>query len=226
MLGSACATSLRIEGGSFAMKKSSRPRSAQAALVFGFAAGGLLMYGGAAETNGDAESPEVAPLMSALGVSGGQIFLSGDDADDAGHCNGAACGGLFINLFNEALDASRTGPQSVPNSAKKILTIGVNNSQTLIGFNSWNNPSICAPVTGRCGPGCLVTNVTSSAQIAAANFADFNMIFLPSDSSDTTGGINPTQIAALNARAADIKDYINNLGGSLIALTEENVAGG
>src|SRR5262245_35458397 len=166
MLGSACATSLRIEGGSFAMKKSSRPRSAQAALVFGFAAGGLLMHGCAAETNGDAESPEVAPLMSALGTAGGQIFLSGDDADDAGHCNGAACGGLFINLMNEALDASRTGPQSVPNSSKKILTIGINASQAAVGFNSWNNPANCAPVTGKCGPNAQVTNITTPAAIA------------------------------------------------------------
>jgi cysteine-rich repeat protein len=172
------------------------------------------------------DSSAPSTQKQALGASGGQIFLSGDDADDVSHCNGAACGGLFINLLNEALDASKTGPQAVPNAAKKILTIGVNASQSAVGFNSWNNPANCAPITGKCGPNALVTNLTTAAQIAAVVLSDYNVIFLPSDNVDTGGGIDATQVAALNARAADIKTFINDQGGSLVALTEQNVAGG
>jgi cysteine-rich repeat protein len=172
------------------------------------------------------DSSPISSQKQALGSSGGQIFLSGDDADDVSHCNGAACGGLFINLLDEALDASKTGPQAVPNAAKKVLTIGVNAGQSAVGFNSWNNPANCAPVTGKCGPNALVTNLTTAAQIAAVVFSDYNVIFLPSDEVNTAGGIEATQVAALNARSADIQTFINDEGGSLIALTEQNVAGG
>src|SRR5262245_297729 len=113
------------------MTRRSNSRRAGAALVLGTALG-LSAHGCAAEVS---DVDAVGVVKSALGTAGGQIFLSGDDADDSGHCNGSACGGLFINLFNEALDSSRTGPQAVPNASKKILTIGVNASQAAVGFN-------------------------------------------------------------------------------------------
>jgi len=135
---------------------------------------------------------------------GGPVLLTGDDADDSGHCQGTACGGLYAKALKFIVDNSQS-------AGTGILAIGVNSSRALIGFNSWNN-------TANGGPGVAVTHVRTTAEIANADFSNFAVIYIPSDSSNTGGGINSTQLSALNARQADIADFVNQQGGGLMAL--------
>ena len=144
--------------------------------------------------------------FAAANASAGLVLLSGDDADDSGHCNGTLCGGLYAAVLSSAVSTSAS-----PGSG--ILAIGVNDSQALIGLNSWN-----APVNG--GPGATITFRNSIADIDSVNFADYDVIYIPSNSLNTAGGITPAQLTALNTRQADIVHFLNVLGGSLVALTE------
>ena len=148
-------------------------------------------------------------LMAAPASAGGPVFLSGDDADDSGHCQGTACGGVYPKALNFVYTNS-TSPGT------GIVAIGANSSNALIALNSWNNV-----VNG--GPGATITHVNTTAGIAAVNFATFKVLYIASDSSNTSGGLTLAQLTALNARQADIANFVNNLGGGLMALTEANL---
>jgi hypothetical protein len=137
---------------------------------------------------------------------GGPVILSGDDADDSGHCQGTACGGFYAKALNFIVNNS----QSVGTG---IIAIGVNSSRALTGFNSWNNPA-------NGGPGVSVTHARTTAEIASVDFSNFAMIYIPSDNRNTSGGMTSSQLTTLNARQADIVDFVNNQGGGLLALTE------
>ncbi|HYC55978.1 MAG TPA: thrombospondin type 3 repeat-containing protein [Candidatus Binatia bacterium] len=142
---------------------------------------------------------------------GGNIVLSGDDADDSGHCEGTNCGGLYAAILTTLIAQSGS-------LGSGILAIGVNGSQAQIGLDSWNNP-----VNG--GPGVAITTVTDPAQIGTVDFSDYAMIYLPSDDINTGGGISAAQLAALNARQEDVAGFLNIVGGSLLALTEGGLTG-
>ncbi len=66
----------------------------------------------------------LAASQSAWGQ--GFVVVTGDDADDWGHCTGNGCGNLFPSLFNEAIAQSQSGGHG-------ILAIGVN------GYFAWGN---------------------------------------------------------------------------------------
>lgn len=167
----------------------------------------------------------LAGLMTAAAhqtaSAAGFVVVSGDDADDSGHCSyypsaANSCGGLYPALFSRAIATSSTG---TGNPSPSILVIGANGSNATIAVNNWNNPA-------NGGPGAVLTFANSTSLIASANFASYSAIYIPSASTHTSGGITTTQLAALNARAADIATYVNVQGGSLLALTEANISGG
>ena len=143
---------------------------------------------------------------------GGFVIVTGDDADDLWHCEGNACGGLYPALFKAALGRSHSG-------GKGILAIGVNGRQALSAFNSWNDPALG-------GPGAPVTHVRGLDEIASVDFSQFAFVYLPSVEHQTLGGLTVQQIAALNARQPDLAHFVNDLGGSLLALTQAGVEGG
>ena len=145
-------------------------------------------------------------------LRGGFVVVTGDDTDDLWHCEGQMCGGLYPTLFRAALTRSRSGGEG-------ILAIGVNGAQALRAFDSWN-----APAQG--GPGARVTHVRSEADIAAVNFARYAFVYLPSADLHTPGGLSGKQISALNARQPDLVRFVNERGGSLLALTQAQVPGG
>lgn len=142
----------------------------------------------------------------------GSILVSCDDADDVGHCQGTACGGLYPAALSQLLALSRS-------PGLGILTIGVNGSSAQSSFDSWNNVA-----SG--GPGAPVSNVTSVVDIETVDFAGYQLIYIPSDSNSTTGGIDLNQMTALNSRQADMMQYVNDLGGSVLALTEAGLPNG
>lgn len=149
---------------------------------------------------------------------GGIVFLSGDDADDVEHCQGTACGALYPSILSFAVANSRS-----PGSG--ILAIGVNpDTMTVTSFaldalESWNDP-----MNG--GPDATVTFLNDPAQIGTVTFSDYAVVYLPSVEFHTPGGITFTQLEALNARQADLTDFVNNVGGGLIALTQGNTPNG
>lgn len=152
-----------------------------------------------------AEEEALGEAKQAMGL-GGFVVISGDDADDAGHCQGTTCGGAYAAFVYKAVTESKSG-------GKGILAIGVNGGQAQFALYGWNNPA-------NGGPNALINFANTPAEIASASFADYASIYIPSSAAQTTGGITDRQLAALNARKADIVTYVNVQGGSLVALTE------
>lgn len=144
-------------------------------------------------------------------LHGGFVVVSGDDADDSGHCQGTACGGIYPIFLNKAVTESATGGSG-------ILAIGVNGSSAQSSLSGWN-----AVANG--GPGAPITIVTNTTDIANVNFSNYAALYIPSSSGNTSGGINSQQIAALNARQPDIAAFVNVQGGSLVALTQAGAPG-
>lgn len=139
--------------------------------------------------------------------TGGPVFVSGDDAED--HCGGTNCGSLYVEVLNSAINLSQS-----PGSG--ILAISMGEQDNVDALNSWNNPA-------NGGPNVSITTVTGAA-ITTAVFSNFDVIFVPSNERDGSDprGISDADLALLNARQADLVDFVNNLGGGLIALTEQD----
>jgi hypothetical protein len=157
---------------------------------------------------GSTASPSTsAELFDTGGAQlGGTVLLSGDDADDIGHCQGTACGALYPQVLS-ALAAQSTSPGS------GILAVGVTPGSTAeVGLDSWN-------AAGNGGPDLPVTIITGSA-IASTDLMQFDVLYIPSDATNTQGGITDADLAVLATRRADIENFINNAGGSLLSLTE------
>lgn len=137
----------------------------------------------------------------------GCTFLSGDDADDGGHCDTpTACGGLMPYVFVSSIAQSRVVPAA---QVKDILVIGAISSTAVTAFNSWRTAFPTATFDFVTGPA-----------IATANFSRYRMIYMPSDAVNTGGGLPCSDVDRLNARAADIASYVNIQGGSLVSLTQ------
>jgi cysteine-rich repeat protein len=169
---------------------------------FGMSA--LLALAGCGEARQDQAEKGLGKQHQALGMPGGFVVVSGDDADDCGHGEGAALGSLYRNLFLKGLSESKT-------SGSGILAIGSNGSCGRAAFDSW------VPAG---------TPVTHAVDIAGVDFASFKLVYIASVETHTLGGMTLGQLGLLNTRAADIKKFVNEQGGSLIALTEADTAGG
>ena len=62
-----------------------------------------------------------------------------------------------------------------------------------------------------------ITFATTAFDIAKVDFGDYKLVYIPSA---ITGGMTDAKNAALIARKIDLADFINNQGGSLIALVQ------
>jgi len=188
-----------------------RQRLALPALIFGLLAG--CMPAELPETEAEEElGSAVQAFGGAPGNQGGFVIVSGDDADDDGHCHGTACGGIYVAFLKRAVLESHSGGSG-------ILAIGVNGSHAQKGLESWNDPA-------NGGPGASITYASTTAAIASVDFASHAVIYIPSASGNTAGGITAAQIAALNARQPEIAKFVNLQGGSLVALTQAHAQGG
>ncbi|MFQ5473310.1 MAG: Ig-like domain-containing protein, partial [Dehalococcoidia bacterium] len=157
----------------------------------------------------DGAGDGAANVSKPLGAQqlGGPVFVSGDDAED--HCDGTNCGGLMVAALKSSLELSRSPGEG-------ILAIGMTDVDNVAALNSWNNPA-------NGGLNASITTVSGSA-IDTVDFADYEVIFVPSHETDGGDpvGITNADIARLNDRQADIVNFVNNLGGGLIALTEQD----
>jgi len=141
-------------------------------------------------------------------VVGGPVFVSGDDAED--HCEETDCGGLYGAVLSSAVDLSLSPGTGIAAIGIAPGVSGEDNQPALVGWND--------PVNG--GPNVPITYV-NGADITTVDFADFDVIFVPSNEDDGEPvGIDNTELELLNARSADIANFVNVTGGGLIALTE------
>ncbi len=170
----------------------------------------------------DAEDCETSPDCDGNGIPDecdvamrGPLFVSGADADNLGHCDRVdLCGNLYSKVMTWALAESRIEPAD---DEFPILAIGLNGLQAGEALGRWLHP-IGAPGVH------AVTELTGPDSIAEVNFADYAVIYVPSIDWGgglwTEGGITEPQLAALNARKADIEVFLDFLGGGVVALTE------
>eukprot|EP00913_Durusdinium_trenchii_P023358 g21936.t1 len=155
--------------------------------------------------------PGAIPAGGAGGGGGaggsGAVIIDGGDRDDHGSFDGVnnVDGWQFIQ---QMVNYAHTG--SLNGAPMDILAIGPSSGDALAAITS------VASVLG------LSLTVVNDADITTANFSDYKLIYVPSDS-NTSGGITTAELALLAARKAEIQTYVNS-GGSLVALTEENQA--
>ena len=148
-----------------------------------------------------------AILASALTFSvtpafAGKIFISGQDSDDSGH--------VSTSFGTQMLSFAATGNT---NGGTGILILGGYTGTSASNINAWN-----------VGPAYVLTAASGAAAIAAANFASFAAIFMPSAVTQTSGGITQAELDAINLRSGNIASFVNS-GGNLLAFTEQGLTG-
>lgn len=180
----------------------------------------VTIQGGAFTTNTStgAESvvvkvgPVLPPFQSFVQ---GPVFIDGGDRDQHGSHVGAAIPGgtntdgwLFIQQALNFVHSRKVA--TFGNATNDILAIGVHPG---LAMNALVNAAGVLPLN--------ITFVTGAAGIAAANLNSsvYDLIYIPSNDNNTTGGINNAEEAALTARKADVQAYIRS-GGGLVALTD------
>jgi YVTN family beta-propeller protein/cysteine-rich repeat protein len=131
------------------------------------------------------------------------VFLSGDDAEDATHCFGNRCGGLYSRALSTAVAEGGGNGQ--------ILAVGIQGGPAAQGLDSWN-----APANG--GPGAPIVTVTGAA-ISTVGLTPYAVVYIPAGAASTVGGITDDDLARLATRKDAVAAFLDR-GGSLIALTE------
>jgi Dockerin type I domain/Right handed beta helix region/Bacterial pre-peptidase C-terminal domain len=149
-----------------------------------------------------------------LPSTSGPVFLDGGDRDDHGFRNnsGNQNGWKFIQ---QALNFANTN--SLNTAGAGILAIGVQEN---------TDTPTQAELAIKATAAALGLNLTivRGSDISTVNFSQFKLIYVPSDAGDTFGGISNADIALLAARKLDIQNYVNVVGGGLVALTEDFAA--
>jgi PEP-CTERM motif-containing protein len=158
-------------------------------------------------------SLSLTALLSGLPAFGGSVFVSGHDPDFhaiAGNTAGAQ------HMIQVTLGYARDG------NTAPILLIKSNTDNISLGDHldseiGLNNSGYTAAST----PGNHYVKV-SAAEFALVNLALYSAIFVPSDHGGT---LTNSDLAALNARSADILAYLN-AGGGLVAFAEDGIRSG
>lgn len=136
----------------------------------------------------------------------GAVIIDGGDRDDHGRFSTPRNidGWQFIEQMTQ--HAIRSSYNDAP---KDILAMGVTGSQALAAITSVAN--------------ILHLNVTtvSAGALTTADFSQYKMLYVPSSSNQTVGGISNSDLIRLVQRKSDIQQFVNR-GGSLVALTEAN----
>jgi hypothetical protein len=143
------------------------------------------------------------------GLRGGFVFVTSDDADDASHCQETRCGRLYTNVLTRAYTTS-----GLVNTTRAVLAIGAASGVARTSLQSW------LALAGI--PWSVVTAISSASDVRAANFTQFRMIYVASSSSNlASGGVSNQANNELVRRVSEIQTYVNQLGGSLVVLTQE-----
>ncbi|EFJ46060.1 hypothetical protein VOLCADRAFT_93569 [Volvox carteri f. nagariensis] len=122
------------------------------------------------------------------------------------HCQGYACGGLYVNMIRQALERA-------PKDARGIITFGgYSSGAARDSLEGWVAAAGYSP--------SIITYVRKPADVAAYyNLSSYKLLYIPSDSGQTTGGIDATMNLALIGIKDRIFDFVNE-GGSMVVLTQ------
>jgi YVTN family beta-propeller protein/cysteine-rich repeat protein len=147
----------------------------------------------------------IACLLGSTPAWGGLVIMSGDDADDGRHCLETACGALYPNVLKRALAQSP--------GTRGILAVGVRPGGVAdFALRGWNDPA-------NGGPGTTI-DLVSGAAIATVDLRPYHLLYVPSDARSVDGGISDADLTLLATRRTDIVSFVNDQGGSVLALTE------
>jgi Ca2+-binding RTX toxin-like protein len=158
---------------------------------------------------------EPGPTLPPVGgLTQGPVFIDGGDRDQHGThttfnvATGTTTDGwLFIQ---QAINFVHAGAfNGAPNDILAIGVTGGTGAATAGGNIFWAAAEL----------GLNVTHVNTPAAIAAVNFNNYNLIYVPSNSVNTGGGIDGANLDALAARTADIQQFVRN-GGGIVAQTD------
>jgi hypothetical protein len=139
----------------------------------------------------------------------GNVFVTGHDPDFHGVLGANATGAQ--NIILRGLDFARNG------NTAPILYIETSTANNSLGDHT--DSEAVLPLIGYSAgstPGNHYVKV-SATQFATATLANYSAIFVPSDHG---GSLTGDDLAALDARATDIQNYVNS-GGGLVALSED-----
>lgn len=137
----------------------------------------------------------------------GPVFLDCGDRDDHGFFSGGQNQDGW-KLIEQALDFLDT---NATNSGSGVLVIGAT-----------GGPALDAVTSATTALGLTQTVVTGAA-ITSANFSAFRILYVPSDSNNTSGGISDADNVLLTARKAHIQAFVNS-GGGLLMLTQAGLS--
>lgn len=156
--------------------------------------------------------PLIAPSLNA-----GSIMIAGTDADDHGFASGGANqqGWFFMQ---RAFENVSTG---VTNTNKTVVCLGCSSSAQAAFASAFDLSSLVAlgwsrtTVTGAAG----VTNFFNGT--GAANINNAGIVYMPTVSSNVSGGITNAELAVVNANAT-VLDAFLAAGGGLFAQEQAN----
>ncbi|MEX0641281.1 MAG: Ig-like domain-containing protein [Pirellulales bacterium] len=140
------------------------------------------------------------------GGRSGAVAIDGGDRDDHGGAGegGNEDGWLYIEQLVEFAHGGALN--GAPND---VLVIGATGGPALAAIQS---------VTSVLG---MNMTVVTGVDITTVTFSNYRLMYVPSNVSNTTGGVSDADLALLTARKADVQSFVNS-GGSLVALTEED----
>lgn len=147
----------------------------------------------------------------------GFIIIDGTDANDHGSASGGMnLGGWeYMQRVLENLASSRLAAN--PGVTKTIYNVGAN-----VGSQSGNAITSAFALSGLSGSGWTLINVNGAAAIntlLGSLNANTNGILAFSTASNSGGDLDSTEVAAINANAANIETYLG-AGGALHAMAQ------
>lgn len=149
------------------------------------------------------------PATGASAAPGGPVVMMGIDAEDGSPFSAHGPISVYADVVQNGVLTN------VTNAGTGILVIGGGKAATDNVTFFWNTIGTAAsePVT-----------YVNGAAISTQSFAGFKMIAVASSSSQTpSGGLTQAESDLLNARGADVADFVNG-GGGLFGLTQAGLS--
>lgn len=161
-------------------------------------------FNGGIDTVNVEDGPLLVPVAS---FTQGPVYIDGGDRDDHGSFSAGANqnGWKFIE---QVLDFVHTA--SFNGAGSDVLVIGATHGDARNAVESAANVL-----------GIGYTHKITPAEIAAVNFDDYKVVYVPSNDNNTGGGISSTNLIALAARKLDIASFVRD-GGGIMAQTEQD----
>jgi PEP-CTERM motif len=160
----------------------------------------------------------VALSFAATGAMAGPIIIAGTDADD----HGSVSAGVNLNGWEFMQKAFQNIAPAVSNGSQTVVCIGCNGGIASSAFASTFNLSTLV------GTGWTSATITSNADITnffngtgVRNLTNTGIIYMPTVSSNVSGGITDTQLGLVNPNGTLINNFVA-AGGGLFTQEQAN----